>query len=80
MKESAPLVRKSSLFFMEPFQIENYTQYLQVLYLQSVHVQANHIAGSGEAVAGFNDVAELGLGEELLLCQGPAGMKPSSTP
>ncbi len=76
MKQSAPLVTKYSSYGVEPFLRKKYTQYLQVLDLQSVHVQAYHITGSGEAVTRFNEVAELGLGEELLLCQGPAGMKP----
>lgn len=44
------------------------TDYLQVFDLQSVHVEANDVAGGGEAVAGRHHVTELGLREELLLC------------
>lgn len=43
--------------------------FLQVFDLQSVHVQAYHITRGSETVIGLNEVAELGLGEELLLCQ-----------
>lgn len=46
--------------------------YLQVFDLQGVHVQLQDVAGRSEAVLGLNHVTELGLGEELLLCQGPA--------
>lgn len=51
------------------------TQYLQVCDFQSVHVQADDITGGSEAVIRLNEVAELGLGEELLLCQRPAEIK-----
>lgn len=44
--------------------------FLQVSDLQSVHVQAQDITGSREAVAGVDEVTELWLGEKLLLCQG----------
>lgn len=43
-------------------------EYLQVFDLQSVHVEANDVAGVGEAVAGLDHMTELGLSEELLLC------------
>lgn len=45
--------------------------HLQVGDLQSAHVQTDHITGGGEAVVRVSDVAERGLGEELLLCQRP---------
>lgn len=55
------------------------TQYLQVFDLQSVHVQVDDVTGRSEAVIGLNEVTELGLGEELLLCQRPAGSETHST-
>lgn len=53
---------------VEQFLFNKHTQYLQVFDLQSVHVQAYDVAGGSEAVMGLNEMAELGLGEELLLC------------
>lgn len=73
--------KKCKLCGVEPWVIEKeHTLYLKVFDLQSVHVQAQDITGSSEAIIRFNKVAELGLGEELLLCQGPAGMKRYSIP
>lgn len=61
------------------FIILKHTQHLQIFDLQSVHVQQDDVTGSGEAVVRLNDMAELRLGEELLLCQRPAEMKSCST-
>ncbi len=60
--------QKFILFVLEQFLINQHTHYLQVFNLQSVHIKAHDIAGSAEAVIRLNKVAELGLGEELLLC------------
>lgn len=43
-------------------------QYLKIFDLQFVHIQVHDITGGAEAVAGLNQMAELGFGEELLLC------------
>lgn len=68
MKQSSLLVSETNVYEMAQFQINKHTLYLQVFDLQCVHVQAYDLTGGSEAVVRVNEMAEFGLGEELLLC------------
>lgn len=66
-------VNRPVLQTVAQFPLRKQPAHLQVFYLQGVHVQLYDTAGGAQTVRELNDVAELWLGEELLLCQRPAG-------